>query len=67
MDSAIIFFHCLIHARGPRATTPSRSSEAWREIYGGWDPDEEVVVYEFKLLENRNQAKLNGLDPRKDQ
>jgi hypothetical protein len=40
--------------------------EAWRQIYGGWDPDEEVVVYEFKLLENRNQAKLNGLNSKKD-
>jgi len=42
--------------------------EAWRRIYGGWDPDEEVVVYEFKLLENEaEQTKLNGLDSRKDQ
>jgi hypothetical protein len=41
--------------------------EAWRQIYGGWDPDEEVVVYEFKLLENEaEQTKLNGLNSKKD-
>jgi len=39
----------------------------WVEIYGSWNPDEMVTAYEFKLLENRDQAKLNGLGSRKDQ
>jgi len=32
--------------------------EVWRRINGGWEPDEVVVVYEFKVVE---QMKFNGL------
>ena len=31
--------------------TVEEFKEVWRRINGRWDPDEDVVVYEFKVME----------------
>jgi len=37
--------------------TVEEFKEVWRRINGVWDPDEEVVVYEFRVVD---QPRLNG-------
>jgi len=34
--------------------------EVWRRISGAWDPNEVIVIYEFKILEQPEPGNLNG-------
>jgi len=34
--------------------------DVWRRISGAWDPNEFVVVYEFKVVEQHEPGNLNG-------
>ena len=46
--------------------TPEEFREAWRRINGGWDLDELVVVYEFKVVETPEPRHLNGCMEKKE-
>gem|GEM_PF-5390704 len=39
---------------------PEGFREVWRRINGSWDPDEVVVVYEFKLHDKAQPRSLSG-------
>ena len=37
-------------------SSPEEFQEAWKRIYGEWDPEQQVWVYEFKLLNPENST-----------
>jgi len=40
--------------------TVEEFKDVWRRINGTWDPNEEVTVYDFKLLRFPQQTVLTG-------
>jgi len=43
--------------------TVAEFKEVWRRINGSWDPNEVVVVYDFKVVET---PRLNGFIDRRE-
>ena len=46
------------HAEG--GYTIEEFEKVWKRINGAWDPDEEVVVYEFRLYHSHQTRHLNN-------